>query len=424
MPLLPPLFFPLDEELELLPGALTPTLAESAARVGTEVPSFARAARLLEHFTGVRVSEATLRRRTEAAGAALVAVETADQDRLERELPPSPAGPDLLQASVDGALVPLVGGDWAEVRTLAVGRVEAPRSAPGDGAEGAREVRARELSYVSRLATAETFRRAVWPELFRRGIETARQVVWLADGSEWCHTLAVYHRADGVHILDFPHAVEYLAAAAEATFGARTLAGTDWLTRQCHDLKHGDPADVLAALLTLPTARARDPQAAAAAQATSFGYLAKRWDQIQYATFRAAGYPIGSGCVESANKLVVEARLKGPGMHWARSHVTPLAALRATLCSERWDATWPQIAAQHQHQIQERQLARRRARQSRQSARQSALPTPSPAASAASAASATVSPPPPAAPPGPRRRQPAGPGWRRSNSLFFAKRSA
>ncbi len=98
----------------------------------------------------------------------------------------------------------------------------------------------------------------------------------------------------------------------------------------------------------MPTARARDPQAAARAQATSFGYLAKRWDQIQYATFRAAGYPIGSGCVESANKLVVEARLKGPGMHWARSHVTPLVALRAALCSERWDATWPQIAAQHQ----------------------------------------------------------------------------
>ena len=28
--------------------------------------------------------------------------------------------------------------------------------------------------------------------------------------------------------------------------------------------------------------------------------------------------PIGSGTVESANTLVVEARLKGAGMHWAR----------------------------------------------------------------------------------------------------------
>jgi hypothetical protein len=42
----------------------------------------------------------------------------------------------------------------------------------------------------------------------------------------------------------------------------------------------------------------------------SLGYLEKRLAQIQYATFAAHGYPLGSGSVESANKLVVEARLK------------------------------------------------------------------------------------------------------------------
>jgi hypothetical protein len=401
-----PGFFPLDEELALLPGALTPTLAESAVRLGTEVASFARAAKLLEHFTGVRVSAATLRRRTEAAGAALVTVEAAEQARLERELPPSPAGPERLQVSADGAMVPVVGGDWVEVKTLAIGRVEASPAASGEST-----VRARDLSYVSRLTDAETFRGAVWPELFRRGLETAGQVIWLADGSDWLQGLATYHRADGVRILDFPHAAASLAAAAEATFGAPTLPGADWLTRQCHDLKHGDPADVLAALLTLPTAHARDPVAAATAQATSFEYLAKRWDQIQYATFRAAGYPIGSGAVESANKRVVEARLKGAGMHWARPHITPLVALRAVLCSERWDTTWPQIAAQRQHQTGAAQQARRRARLPPDPP--PALPTP-------------ALPPEPSAtaPPDPRPRQSAGPGWRRSNSLFFAKRSA
>ena len=32
---------------------------------------------------------------------------------------------------------------------------------------------------------------------------------------------------------------------------------------------------------------------------------------MQYPTFLAAGWPIGNGAVESGNKLVVEARLKG-----------------------------------------------------------------------------------------------------------------
>jgi hypothetical protein len=50
-------------------------------------------------------------------------------------------------------------------------------------------------------------------------------------------------------------------------------------------------------------------------------YFTKRLAQADYAAFQAAGYPIGSGSTESANKLVVEARLKGSGMHWARAHV-------------------------------------------------------------------------------------------------------
>ena len=45
---------------------------------------------------------------------------------------------------------------------------------------------------------------------------------------------------------------------------------------------------------------------------------------------------MGSGCVESANKGVVEAQLKGAGMHWARGNLNPLLALRTLLANERW----------------------------------------------------------------------------------------
>ena len=76
----------------------------------------------------------------------------------------------------------------------------------------------------------------------------------------------------------------------------------------------------------------------------SLEYLEKRRAQIRYAEFRAQGYPIGSGAVESANKLVVEARLKGSGMHWAREHVNPMAALRTVVCNGRWEEVWPRIS--------------------------------------------------------------------------------
>jgi hypothetical protein len=38
-------------------------------------------------------------------------------------------------------------------------------------------------------------------------------------------------------------------------------------------------------------------------------YLEKREAHMQYPTYQETGWPIGSGMVESANKLVVEARL-------------------------------------------------------------------------------------------------------------------
>jgi hypothetical protein len=61
---------------------------------------------------------------------------------------------------------------------------------------------------------------------------------------------------------------------------------------------------------------------------------------MQYPAYQEAGWPIGSGMVESANKLVVEARLKGAGRHWERRHVNPMLVLRNAVCNERWHETW------------------------------------------------------------------------------------
>ena len=47
--------------------------------------------------------------------------------------------------------------------------------------------------------------------------------------------------------------------------------------------------------------------------------------------------------VESANKLVMQARLKGSGMHWEAEHVNPMLALRTAVCNERWEEAWQAI---------------------------------------------------------------------------------
>jgi hypothetical protein len=318
-------FSPLDAELGLLPGSLTPRLQASLVRLGSWMP-FAHAARELGRLTGAVVSESLAERLTEAAGAAYVAEQTAAVERLEQAPTPEPVGPGLLQVSADGAMISLVGKQWVEVKTLALGRV----IQEADGT-----VRTTDLSYFSRRAEHTAFRRLALVETYRRGVGTAPEVVAVMDGADWLQRFIDFHRPDAIRILDFPHAVEYLTHASHEAFGAGTAATSEWLGRQAHALKHAGPDPVLGALRALPPGEQRD---------TAIGYLAARLAQLQYPTFRAQGYPIGSGIVESANKVVVQDRLKGSGMHWAPASVDPMLALRTVICADRWDEAWPRIS--------------------------------------------------------------------------------
>ena len=360
-----PGFFPLDEELQLLPGHLTPSVQEGLVHLSTWMP-FARAVKELRFFTHVTTTEPTVRRATEAAGAAYVAVQTEEVERLERELPAPPPGPPLQLLSVDGAFVPLVHQEWAEVKTLVIGTVEPPVL---DAKRGELVVHSTDLSYFSRLADAETFGRLALVETHRRGTETAGQVCAVTDGAEWEQGFIGLHRSDATRILDFGHSSEYVAAAGQAVLGEGTEATKEWMNATLHELKHGAPDTVLTTLRDMhaeASARGADAATAANTIQKSLAYLEKRRDHIAYARFQALGYPIGSGSVESANKLVVEARLKGAGMHWASEHVNPMLALRNIACSDRWEEAWPHIThrlrqterAAHLHRHQKRQAKR------------------------------------------------------------------
>jgi hypothetical protein len=329
-------FSPLDEELELGTERFDPWLTESIALLGTVMP-FERVPLVVDRLTRVPVTSETARRVTEAVGRAQVDRETVDAERVRATLPMPTAGPAVQQLSLDGAMVPLVGGEWAEVKTLALGEVATVTTA-----DGTATTRTTALSYFSRLTDADTFREQARGEVYRRGTAAAGVVCAVQDGAEWQQRFVDHHRPDAVRILDFPHAVEHLATVGRAVFGSGTAAHRDWLGVQAHTFKHGDPAQVLAALRSLDVTTAVDPQAASL-QAEALAYFQKRRAQRTYADFRAQGYPIGSGAIESANKLVVEARLKGSGMHWQRAAVTPMVSLRALLCSDRWTGEWPAL---------------------------------------------------------------------------------
>jgi hypothetical protein len=319
----------------LLPGHLTPLLQNHLARLGAWLP-FAKAAGVLASFTHTQVSESSAQRQTESVGLAYEAVQLAEVERIERDWPHVPEGPAKLVVSADGAMVPLVCGEWAEVKTVVVSEVDDPLEADRPPA-----VAMHNHSYFSRLSDAETFQRLSLGELTRRCLEKAKQVATVNDGAEWIQGFVDYHCPEAVRILDFAHAAERICQIGDVVLGEGSAATLSWRTEQLHELKHKGASDLVATLRTFAT-----DHLMMSLVEENLAYLDKRVTQMQYPSFQAQGWPIGSGVVESGNKLVVEARLKGAGMHWARESVNPMLSLRNAVCNDRWDEAWQQSSEQ------------------------------------------------------------------------------
>jgi len=331
-------FFPLDEELALQPGCLTPRQQEHMTHLAMWMP-FARAAQMLEELLGVQVSEPTVRREAERAGCLYEARQTAQGQQPAQASAAMSSEPQVI--SIDGAYVPLVKGEWAEVRTVAIGKVKEKVTASGK-----RDVHTCQLSYFSRMTDAVTFGNLAEVEMRRRGVSQAKAVCAVTDGADWIQGFIDLHRPDALRILDFPHAAEHLNLLIEAFQQAGVTLPAKALDRSLHILKHRGPHLLLRWCDRLP-----EPILQQETVQKQLNYFRKRLLLMQYPLYQQQGWPIGSGMVESANKVVVHARLKGAGMHWEPIHVNPMLALRTAVCNERWDEAWQDTIQEQQAQL-------------------------------------------------------------------------
>lgn len=389
-----------------------------AARLGSTV-DFAEAADLLHLAVGVRLGATTVRHHTYAAGEAAVVVEAAALAEAMQAPARAAHPPAVLQVSIDATKVPLVGGGWTDVK-LAVFADLVP-GAPTEA--GLPTLHPQTVSYVGRWEPAAQFGQTITLEAQRRGIDEAAAVVSPNDGADWIQGNLDLIAPRAVRVLDFPHAVEHLAAVATLVYGEGATEALSWLAAQRKAL-HDEGPDGL--LLALTACQARGPCAAALTDAAGrtpqerlrreVAYFASRTSQLAYPVFQQQGYPIGSGMVESGHKVLIGARCKGAGQHWASHHLNPLLVLRCASCNDRWQPVWAALWTQ---QSQHAQVTHAAAQQQRAQARLLARP-PAPTAQAMPTAPPLAQPldtPAPPTPPRPKRvvagRPTAAHPWRK-----------
>jgi hypothetical protein len=222
---------------------LTPAARELVVLAGTPGSFAEAAARVLPKLTGLRVSESTVERTTEALGTALgerLAAGTVFGPSEPWAWPSDARGRTVGYVSLDATGVGIQGptGTAADGRMVDVGLTFAVAAAGRPG-------RLRALAGLgARADLGEQMRR----QGAQVGLDAADDWVALTDGGAGLDEFMRVYFPRAALVLDFYHAAEHRSDLAKALSGAGEAAAGVPARRWCHQLKHEGGAAVLATL--------------------------------------------------------------------------------------------------------------------------------------------------------------------------------
>jgi len=335
--------FPLDQALGLIDDH-SPALAKLMCRAGAQSPFEAASADLLA-YGGIDVEGRQIQRMVNAVAPAMRKTLQAETAVPASDVEMRPV--EVFYVSADGTGIPMVKKELegsagrqpdgsAKTREVKLGCVFTQH---GVDEEGWPMRDPNSSSYVATLESSVEFGGLLRNEASRRGMPSALKLVFLGDGAAWVWEVARINFPGAVQILDFYHASEHLVELCDALFGK----GSDksHAQREIWKIRFKDDGieDVIAAAQeALPRSGPRRKEAK-----KQIAYFQKNCKRMLYATFRVAGYFIGSGVVEAGCRTVVGQRLKQSGMFWSSNGAQNVLAIRSALFSNRFDHYWDEL---------------------------------------------------------------------------------
>lgn len=340
--------FPLDRWLRLRHDQWSEGAAQVATLQGLQAPSFARAAHAYAHAIGEAMSADSLQRLSEGFGAQIAQVRAGEVEQAHAAGPggasPPPARVAVMEPiserasiSSDGVMILLRQEGWKEVKVTALSQVDVVDAHPAGRRSTDPRVRLQHTSYQAGVWDADTMQRYQYAEGLRRGLPQCPCLSSTNDAAGWIDRITVANFPGVVSIVDWIHADQRVWAVGNEVFGHTPVAAQHWVNSQLDGLWEGKALEVAAAIAALPSTSAIVRQA--------HGYFEAYHGRMDYPTYRAAGYPIGSGAVEGANRSVVQHRMKRPGPGWQRANAQSMLAALCELHSNRFETAWASTSA-------------------------------------------------------------------------------
>lgn len=353
-----------DDLIDLASAGVSLAVREMCCRIATDSGSFARAASNLQRLAQVQLSDEKLRQLAESEGRAVLAWQEHEQLEFDFDARTSLTSrtadgsvKSRVYVGIDGFMLPMVSdGEMATRFEKAKARrgrlprkkgVHRPRLTRRIGADQ----RYKEFKLATLYDQEKKHRRV---RATRGGVKQARrmlramsediklpaaqQVVAVTDGAEWIarliETALPKHTTP---ILDFYHASQHVHQTRRVLFGEEDASGAAWAAQVLDGLSKG-PWETCWESLISTRSKLRSPSKRKSMD-DLMRYLMERKEKVDYASFRAAGYDIGSGPTESMCKSLSR-RMKGIGMRWTTRNAEAMIALESMHQSALWPHYW------------------------------------------------------------------------------------
>jgi len=321
--------------------------AQVAAEQGLKGASFEDAAASFMRAVGQAISADSVRRITEGWGARVAEARAAEVEQVftpsQEEAPViapiKPVG-ERGNVSTDGHMILVRGEGWKEVKLSVFSAVEVrpAEERPTPQSRRAQDpwVRLSGHSCQAGLWDADTLGRYQYCEGLRRGLEHCPHLSSVNDAAAWIERVTAENFPQAIRIVDWSHAMMHLWQVAHAAFGEGTPRSQEWAGSQADMLWQGQAAEVAQAIGALSST--------AHEVVAGQGFFLAHQEQMHYDQYRATGYPIGSGTVESGGKNYVQRRMKRPGRGWDRCKAQGMLAVLSEMHSNRFDYAWERFA--------------------------------------------------------------------------------
>ena len=184
--------------------------------------------------------------------------------------------------------------------------------------------------YISIFGSVDEFKKHCFYLALKRGHGEFKETVLINDGANWIRALKDELFPSAQQILDFFHLAQNTNKFAHAIFKDDKTKAHDYYLYWRDLLKNGEYEEVLRDIFIYKDYKFND------GTVNLYNYITNNINNIDYPTYKKRGYFIGSGAIESANKYVIQSRLKGPGMKWNPVTAQYVISLRAKYCSNSW----------------------------------------------------------------------------------------